>query len=72
MIFQRSIPILYSGNVEKSLTYYTEVLGFDCKWDWGNQDVMVAPKWQGKQIGTAMMNAIRNWLQENAPHNSLV
>lgn len=36
MSFQRSIPILYSDNVVRSLTYYMEVLNFDHKWDWGN------------------------------------
>lgn len=34
--FQHAVPILYSENVTRSLIYYTEVLGFEGKWDWGN------------------------------------
>ena len=34
MHFHNVIPILYSSDVVRSLTYYTEVLGFDCKWEW--------------------------------------
>lgn len=36
MSFQTTIPILYSGDVSRSIKYYTEVLGFDCKWEWEN------------------------------------
>lgn len=28
-------PILFSADIGRSLTYYTEVLGFTSKWDWG-------------------------------------
>lgn len=35
MIFKHAVPILYCTDVAKSLTYYTEVLGFCNKWDWG-------------------------------------
>jgi catechol 2,3-dioxygenase-like lactoylglutathione lyase family enzyme/N-acetylglutamate synthase-like GNAT family acetyltransferase len=34
MIFQNAVPILYSSDVAKSLAYYTDVLGFESKWDW--------------------------------------
>jgi GNAT superfamily N-acetyltransferase/predicted enzyme related to lactoylglutathione lyase len=34
MIFQYSVPILYSSDVRKSIQYYTEVLGFDRQWTW--------------------------------------
>jgi catechol 2,3-dioxygenase-like lactoylglutathione lyase family enzyme/GNAT superfamily N-acetyltransferase len=34
MIFQHIVPILYSGDIERSLKYYTEVLGFDQSWKW--------------------------------------
>ena len=34
MIFRHSVPILYSSDVRKSIHYYTEVLGFDTKWEW--------------------------------------
>jgi GNAT superfamily N-acetyltransferase/predicted enzyme related to lactoylglutathione lyase len=34
MVFRHSIPILYSSDVRKSIQYYTEVLGFDIKWEW--------------------------------------
>lgn len=34
MRFKYSVPILYSENVPGSIKYYTEVLGFDNKWEW--------------------------------------
>ncbi len=34
MLFKHSVPILYSTDVTRSLHYYTEVLGFDNKWEW--------------------------------------
>lgn len=34
MIFRHSVPILYSSDVRRSIRYYTEVLGFDAKWEW--------------------------------------
>lgn len=36
MKFEKSNPILYSRDVKRSLKFYTEVLGFDDSWEWGN------------------------------------
>lgn len=36
------------------------------------KDVIVRPEWQGKRIGSAMMQALNNWLENNAVNNSLV
>jgi GNAT superfamily N-acetyltransferase/predicted enzyme related to lactoylglutathione lyase len=36
MVFQYSVPILYSSDVKRSIQYYTEVLGFDRQWIWGD------------------------------------
>ena len=36
MKWKNIVPILYSTDVLRSLQYYTEVLGFDRKWDWGD------------------------------------
>src|ERR1700754_1327698 len=36
MSFQTIVPVLYSEDVRRSIKYYTEVLGFDCKWEWEN------------------------------------
>jgi GNAT superfamily N-acetyltransferase/catechol 2,3-dioxygenase-like lactoylglutathione lyase family enzyme len=36
MIFKHAVPILYSSDVLKSLSYYTDVLGFESRWEWGN------------------------------------
>jgi len=36
MIFKTTVPILYSTDVVKSLTYYVDVLGFESRWEWGN------------------------------------
>ena len=36
MIFKHAVPILYSSDIRRSLQYYTEVLGFDSKWEWGD------------------------------------
>ena len=36
MIFESVVPILYSTNVARSLTYYVEQLAFDDKWEWDN------------------------------------
>ncbi len=36
MIFKHAVPILYSADVLRSLTYYVEVLGFENKWEWEN------------------------------------
>ena len=32
----RAVPILYSADVLKSISYYVEKLGFDNHWEWGN------------------------------------
>ena len=34
MKFEKSISILYSADVARSLAYYIEKLGFDDKWEW--------------------------------------
>jgi len=34
MIFRHSVPIFFSSDVRKSVDYYTQVLGFDTKWEW--------------------------------------
>ncbi|NIJ54761.1 GNAT family N-acetyltransferase [Dyadobacter arcticus] len=36
------------------------------------KDVMVHPDWQGKRVGTAMMQEISRWLNENAPDKAMV
>ena len=36
MKFEKSIPILYSEDVAKSLTFYIDKLGFGEKWEWDN------------------------------------
>jgi catechol 2,3-dioxygenase-like lactoylglutathione lyase family enzyme/GNAT superfamily N-acetyltransferase len=36
MIFKHGVPILYSEDVRRSLLYYTDILGFDGRWEWGN------------------------------------
>lgn len=36
MKFKHAIPILYSADILQSLNYYTEILGFENKWAWGN------------------------------------
>jgi len=36
------------------------------------KDVMVAPAWQGKNVGTAIMRALTKWIDENAPANAFV
>jgi len=36
------------------------------------KDVMVHPAWQHKQIGTAMMQELTNWLDANGAENALV
>jgi GNAT superfamily N-acetyltransferase/catechol 2,3-dioxygenase-like lactoylglutathione lyase family enzyme len=33
---EQVIPILFSSDVIRSLDYYTEILGFENRWDWGN------------------------------------
>jgi predicted enzyme related to lactoylglutathione lyase len=34
MIFEKSITILYSSNLKRSLDYYINQLGFEEKWEW--------------------------------------
>jgi GNAT superfamily N-acetyltransferase len=36
------------------------------------KDVMVHPTWQRKHVGTLLMQALNNWLEENAADNALV
>ena len=36
MKFEKSNPILYSRDIKRSLKYYTEILGFDDSWEWGD------------------------------------
>jgi GNAT superfamily N-acetyltransferase len=36
------------------------------------KDIMVHPLWQKKQVGTSIMRALMDWLEKNAPDNSLV
>lgn len=50
MNFHTTVPILYSNDVLKSLEYYTEVLGFDCKWDWGQPPTFGGVSKDGVQI----------------------
>src|SRR5690349_13661423 len=36
MLFKHHVPILYSSDMQRSIAYYTDVLGFEHKWEWGN------------------------------------
>lgn len=36
------------------------------------KDVMVDPAWQSKQVGTAVMKSVNNWLDKNGEPNALV
>ena len=36
------------------------------------KDVMVRPDWQGKRVGTILMQALTDWLEKNAANNALV
>jgi GNAT superfamily N-acetyltransferase/uncharacterized glyoxalase superfamily protein PhnB len=36
------------------------------------KDVAVRPDWQGKRIGTALMQALNEWIDNNAPDKALV
>ncbi len=36
MKFEKSITILYSADITRSLDYYIEKLGFEQKWEWSN------------------------------------
>ena len=36
------------------------------------KDVMVHPDWQGKRVGTALMQELTHWLEKNAANNALV
>jgi GNAT superfamily N-acetyltransferase len=35
------------------------------------KDVMVHPAWQGQRVGTAMMRAVTDWIEANAPKQAL-
>lgn len=35
MKFDSLIPILYTADIQESFAYYTEKLGFEKRWDWG-------------------------------------
>ena len=41
MIFKTTVPILYSTDVVKSLTYYVDVLGFESRWNGAIQPISV-------------------------------
>jgi predicted enzyme related to lactoylglutathione lyase len=34
MNFEKTVPILYAADVAASLSYYTNILGFENKWGW--------------------------------------
>lgn len=34
MIFRHAVPILYSSDIQRSIDYYVNVLGFDDSWKW--------------------------------------
>lgn len=36
MKFEKSNPILFTADVKRSIQYYTEVLGFENFWEWGD------------------------------------
>jgi GNAT superfamily N-acetyltransferase len=36
------------------------------------KDLMVHPAWQGKRVGSSLMQKLTNWLETNAPDNSFV
>jgi GNAT superfamily N-acetyltransferase/catechol 2,3-dioxygenase-like lactoylglutathione lyase family enzyme len=50
MIFQHSVPILYSSDVLKSIRYYTDVLGFDGQWKWDDPPSFGGVSKDGVQI----------------------
>src|SRR5215203_6380364 len=35
MQFEKSVTILFSTDIQRSLDFYIEKLGFEQKWDWG-------------------------------------
>jgi GNAT superfamily N-acetyltransferase/uncharacterized glyoxalase superfamily protein PhnB len=35
------------------------------------KDLMVHPQWQGQRVGTALMKELSDWIEKNAPNNSL-
>jgi catechol 2,3-dioxygenase-like lactoylglutathione lyase family enzyme len=50
MVFHNIVPILYSSDVVKSIQYYTEVLGFQGKWEWGTPPTFGGVSLQGIEI----------------------
>ena len=36
MTFKHHVPILYSTDIPRSIAYYTDMLGFEHKWEWGS------------------------------------
>src|SRR6185437_10752759 len=50
MKFMHVNPILYSSNLRRSLSYYTEVLAFENKWEWGKPPTFGGVLKDGVQI----------------------
>jgi catechol 2,3-dioxygenase-like lactoylglutathione lyase family enzyme len=44
------VPILYSENVRRSITYYTDVLGFPDKWEWDDPPTFGGVNWGDVRI----------------------
>jgi uncharacterized glyoxalase superfamily protein PhnB/GNAT superfamily N-acetyltransferase len=50
MKFHHITPILYSGNIAGSIRYYTEVLGFENSWNWGDPPTFGGVSKNGTEI----------------------
>jgi catechol 2,3-dioxygenase-like lactoylglutathione lyase family enzyme/GNAT superfamily N-acetyltransferase len=59
MKFMHVNPILYSSNLSRSLSYYTEVLAFENKWQWGEPPT----------FGGAMKDAVHIFFCEGGQGN---
>lgn len=44
------IPILYSDDIERSIAYYTQVLGFEEKWEWEDPPTFGGVNWGDVRI----------------------
>lgn len=78
-VLSHAEPVLAVKDISETISYWQDVLGFPAKWTWGDhasfyyvKDVLVHPDWQGKRIGSAMMQELTNWLEKHAANNALV
>ncbi|GAB3999702.1 hypothetical protein GCM10028807_50670 [Spirosoma daeguense] len=62
MKLEKTAPVLYVSDISRSLTYYTEILGFDEKWEWESPATFGGVEKDGVEIFFSPDGHSRAWI----------